>query len=76
MNRSKNEVIMTRALKSFDDFSLKVVAVRTADNSDFEFEYPPRAPNQHPLPGRLLLSSAWNAAAILCRRLMNGIMEE
>ena len=32
--------IMSRTLKSFADFSLKLVAVRTADNSDFEFEYP------------------------------------
>ena len=31
---------MSRALKSFADLSLKVVAVRTADNSDFGFEFP------------------------------------
>jgi hypothetical protein len=31
---------MARPLKSFDDLSLKVVAVRTADNSNFGFEFP------------------------------------
>ena len=36
----KTEVIMSRALNSFDDMSLKVVAVRTADDSDFGFEFP------------------------------------
>ena len=36
---SKIEVMMTRILKSFADFSLKVVAVRTADDSNFGFEY-------------------------------------
>ena len=39
---------MPRALKSFADFSLKVVAVRTADNSDFEFEYPASGPQSTP----------------------------
>jgi hypothetical protein len=38
--KSKTEVIMSRLLKSLDDMSLKVVAVRTADNSDFGFEFP------------------------------------
>jgi hypothetical protein len=38
--KAKIEVIMSRALESFDDFSLKVVAVRAADDSDFEFEFP------------------------------------
>ena len=33
-------LIMSNHIKSFADFSLKVVAVRTADNSDFEFEFP------------------------------------
>ena len=36
----KTEVIMSRALKSFADLSLKVVAVRAADDSDFGFEFP------------------------------------
>ena len=31
---------MSRTLKSFADLSLKVVAVRTAGNSEFEFEFP------------------------------------
>jgi hypothetical protein len=48
MNRSKTEAIMTRALKSFDELSLKVVAVRTAENSDFEFEYPASGPQSTP----------------------------
>ena len=39
---------MSRALESFADFSLKVVAVRTADNSDFEFEYPASGPQATP----------------------------
>ena len=39
---------MSRDLKSFADFPLKVVAVRTADNSDFEFEYPASGPQSTP----------------------------
>jgi hypothetical protein len=39
---------MSRALKSFDELSLKVVAVHTADNSDFEFEYPTSGPQSTP----------------------------
>jgi hypothetical protein len=31
---------MARSLKSFADLSLKVVSVRTADDSNFEFEFP------------------------------------
>ena len=31
---------MSRLLKSFDDLSLKVLAVRTADDSDFGFAFP------------------------------------
>jgi hypothetical protein len=31
---------MLRVLESFADLSFKVVAVRTADNSDFDFEFP------------------------------------
>jgi hypothetical protein len=38
--KSRTEVIMSRFLKSFDDLSLKVVAVRTADDSNFGFEFP------------------------------------
>jgi hypothetical protein len=39
---------MSRSLKSFADLSLKVVAVRTADNSDFEFEFPASGPRSTP----------------------------
>jgi hypothetical protein len=31
---------MLNAIKSFAEMSLKVVAVRTADNSDFQFDFP------------------------------------
>ncbi|HEY5909964.1 MAG TPA: hypothetical protein VJA21_05105 [Verrucomicrobiae bacterium] len=31
---------MPNPVKSFAEMSLKVVAVRTADDSDFEFEFP------------------------------------
>jgi len=48
--RGKTEVTMSRALKSFADFSLKVVAVRTADNSDFEFEFPASGTQSTPAP--------------------------
>ena len=41
---AKTEVIMAQALKSFDGLSLKVVGVRTADDSDFEFEFPASGP--------------------------------
>ena len=47
-NETKTEVIMSRALKSFDDLSLKVVAVRTADDSDFGFEFPDSGPQSTP----------------------------
>ena len=40
MNRSKNEVITTRALKSFDELSLKVIAVATSDNRDVSLRFP------------------------------------
>lgn len=46
--KAKTEVIMSRALKSFADLSLKVVAVRTADDSDFEFEFPASGPQSTP----------------------------
>jgi hypothetical protein len=47
-NETKTEVIMSRRLKSFADLSLKVVAVRTADNSDFGFEFPSSSPQTTP----------------------------
>jgi len=40
--------MMSRLLKSFADLSLKVVAVRTADNSDFGFEFPSSSPQTTP----------------------------
>ena len=39
---------MSRSPKSFDDLSLKVVAVRTADDSDFGFEFPAAGPQSTP----------------------------
>ncbi len=39
---------MTNPVKSFAELSLKVVAVRTADNSDFEFEFPASGPPTTP----------------------------
>ena len=39
---------MSRSLKSFADLSLKVVAVRTADDSDFGFEFPASGPQSTP----------------------------
>ena len=39
---------MSKAMKSFADLSLKVVAVRTADNSDFEFDFPASGPLSGP----------------------------
>ena len=39
---------MSRSLESFADLSLKVVAVRTADNSDFGFEFPAAGPLSTP----------------------------
>ena len=39
---------MSHFLKSFDDLSLKVVAVRAADDSDFEFEFPASGPQSTP----------------------------
>jgi hypothetical protein len=39
---------MSRLLKSFDDLSLKVVAVRTAGNSNFGFEFPASGPQSTP----------------------------
>ena len=39
---------MSRSLKSFAEMSLKVVAVRTADDSDFGFEFPASGPQSTP----------------------------
>ena len=39
---------MSRSLKSFADLSLKVVAVRTADDSGFGFEFPASLPQSTP----------------------------
>ena len=44
----KTEVIMSPGLTSFADWSLKVVAVRTADDSDFGFEFPAPGPQSTP----------------------------
>jgi hypothetical protein len=44
----QTEVIMSRALKSFAEMSLKVVAVRAADDSDFGFEFPASGPQTTP----------------------------
>jgi len=46
--KSKTEVIVSRALTSFADLSLKVVAVRAADESDFGFEFPASGPQTTP----------------------------
>jgi hypothetical protein len=46
--KTKTEVIMSRVLKSFADFSLKVVAVRNADDSGFAFEFPASGPQSTP----------------------------
>ena len=48
--RGKNEVTMSRALKSFADLSLKVVAVRSADDSAFGFEFPASGPQSTTSP--------------------------
>ena len=39
---------MARRLKSFVDLSLKVVSVRTAEDSDSEFEFPASGPQSTP----------------------------
>jgi hypothetical protein len=40
--------IMANSLKSFTELSLKVVAVRTAEDSDFQFEFPASGPQSTP----------------------------
>ena len=39
---------MSRSVKAFADTSLKVVAVRAADRSDFGFEFPASGPQSTP----------------------------
>ena len=39
---------MLKPVTSFAELSLKVVAVRTAENSDFEFEFPASGPQSTP----------------------------
>lgn len=39
---------MSKPIQSFAALSLKVVAVRTADNSDFQFEFPASGPQSTP----------------------------
>ena len=39
---------MLNPVKSFAELSLKVVAVRTADNSEFQFEFPTSGPQLTP----------------------------
>jgi hypothetical protein len=46
--KSKTKVIVSRALTSFADLSLKVVAIRTADDGDFGFEFPASGPQTTP----------------------------
>jgi hypothetical protein len=46
--KPKVEVTMSHSLKSFADLSLKVVAIRAADDSDFEFEFPASGPQSTP----------------------------
>lgn len=67
---------MSRALKSFDDLSLKVVAVRTADNSDFGFEFPASGPQSTPSALTTPLDCPPNAAAILLPRSVDGVMKD
>jgi hypothetical protein len=73
----KTEVIMAHHLESFADLSMKVVAVRTADDSNFGFEFPASGAQSTPSAlTRLRLSSPLNAAAIRLRSFLDGIMEE
>jgi hypothetical protein len=63
-------------VKSFAELSLKVVAVRSADNSDFEFEFPASGPQTTPCALTIPLEPPGNVTALLLPRLMAGIMEE
>jgi hypothetical protein len=47
-NEPKLEVIMSRLLKPFAGLSLKVVAIRTAGNSNFQFDFPASGPQTTP----------------------------
>ena len=67
---------MANAVTSFAELSLKAAAVRTADNSDFEFEFPASGRQTTPSVLTTPLSPLGNAAAILLRRLRAGVMEE
>jgi len=67
---------MANAVTSFGELSLKAAAVRTADNSDFEFEFPASGRQTTPSVLTTPLSPLGNAAAILLRRLRPGVMEE
>ena len=67
---------MANAVTSFGELSLKAAAVRTADNSDFEFEFPASGRQTTPSVLTTPLSPLGNAAAILLRRLRAGVMEE
>jgi hypothetical protein len=49
---------MLNAVRSFADLSLKVVRVRTADNSEFEFEFPASGPQSTPSDLTALLELA------------------
>jgi len=68
---------MANAVTSFGELSLKAAAVRTADNSDFKFEFPASG---HQTTTSVLTTplehAKATAAAILLRRLRAGIMEE
>lgn len=71
--------MMSRPVKSFANLSLKVVAVRTADNSDFEFEFPAsglqstpsslttpleqQLPERHRDPSAKILTWHWQCSA-------------
>lgn len=62
---------MSRLLKSFAELSLKVVAVRTADNSDFRFEFPASGPESTPSTLTAPLHTT-----ILLREWRTGIAED
>ena len=65
---AKTEVIMSRSLKSFDELSLKVVGVRTADDSDFEFEFPASGHQTTPSALTTLLELTPALQLALCAR--------
>ena len=67
---------MANAVTSFAELSLKAAALRSADNSDFEFQFPASGRQTTPSVLTTPLSPLGNAAAILLRRLRAGVMEE